>query len=58
MKKETKVVLIEGRITCTVTIPKEFSKENDFFELKEVTMEGTTEGLLIKKNIQEGSMYK
>lgn len=48
-KKEIVKTWLAGQHSCTLIIPKDFAKEYGLDEPSHVVVEGTTEGILIKK---------
>lgn len=48
-KKEIMKTWLAGQHSCTLIIPKEFAKEYGLDEPTHVIVEGTPEGILIKK---------
>lgn len=48
-KKEIVKTWLAGRYSCTLIIPKEFAKEYGLDRPSHVIVEGTSEGILIKK---------
>jgi hypothetical protein len=48
-KKEITKTWLAGQHSCTLIIPKEFAREYGLDEPSHVIVEGTTEGILIKK---------
>jgi hypothetical protein len=48
-KKEIIKTWLAGKHSCTLIIPKEFAKVYGLDEPTHVVVEGTTEGILIKK---------
>ena len=48
-KKEIIKTWLAGQYSCTLIIPKEFAKEYGLDKPSHVIMEGTSEGILIRK---------
>ena len=48
-KKEIIKTWLTGKQSCTLVIPKDFAKEYGLDEPSHVIVEGTSEGILIKK---------
>jgi hypothetical protein len=48
-KKEIIKTWLAGKHSCTLIIPKDFAKEYGLDEPSHVVVEGTSEGILIKK---------
>lgn len=48
-KKEIIKTWLTGKQSCTLVIPKDFAKEYGLDEPSHVVVEGTSEGILIRK---------
>ena len=48
-KKEIVKTWLAGQYSCTLIIPKEFAKEYGLDKPSHVILEGTSEGILIRK---------
>ena len=48
-KKEIIKTWLTGKQSCTMVIPKDFAKEYGLDEPSHVVVEGTSEGILIRK---------
>ena len=49
VKQEISKTWLTGQHSCTLIIPREFAREYGLDEPAHVVVEGTTEGILIKK---------